>query len=512
MPLLRKGVLIPVKGVDFSTPATFIDDRSGFPKNMRYLKNEIRKRPGKSLMGNQTGDALQVMGLGRLELSSTKYLVRASQTKFEKFNTVTNLFESISNTPFSGNNEDFFHFTTVTEDGLLLLTNGADRIRKWSGSGNAALLGGNPPIAKYLTYLSPYVLIAHLTVSGDILPWRIDWCETNNPENWSSGNAGSALLSDEPSPIQNIAKLNEFAAVYKSESLYLGRKVETSEVFRFELIKTGIGLASPRALAEAEGNHYFMGANDFYVWNGVRPESIGAVLRDEVFSRINRENIKRCFALHIQELTEVWFFVVIAGYNWPKEVWKYNYRTGYWYFDTCEELTAAIKWERVNTRSWDDFIGTWNSAQTVWDEGTVVAKWEDIVFGNSLGYCLNLNYETTNDNGVAVEGWFITKDFTGDQLEFNKRWLQLDVWARGPGKLFIDYSIDEGSNWTNIPYTPSQAYIDLDGQLRKWEMFFDIIADKIRFRFRNNETGETFVLRNVYPYYLAREQIMTRRT
>ena len=318
-------------------------------------------------------------------------------------------------------------------------------------------------------------------------------------------------MSDEPSPIQNIAKLNEFAAVYKKESLYLGRKVDTSDIFIFETIKSGVGLSAPRAFAEAEGQHYFMGANDFYTWNGIRVESIGANLREEVFSRINREKINRSFALHIQELTEIWFFVVITGYSWPTEIWKYNYRTGYWYFDTCDQLTAAIKWERVNSLSWDDAVGTWDSQQSIWDSGTTLSTWEDIVFGLSTGYTHNLDYSTTNDNGVAVSARFDSKDYTSDQLEFNKRWLQLDVWAKGPGKLYIDYSTDEGDSWTNIPYTSSQSYIDLDGTNKKYEMYFDIIADKIRFRFRNAELAETFYLRNFYPYYLAKEQIMTRR-
>ncbi len=238
----------------------------------------------------------------------------------------------------------------------------------------------------------------------------------------------------------------------------------------------------------------------------------GAPLRDEVFSRIDRQKTGRCFALHIQELTEIWFFVVVLGYSWPTEIWKYNYRTGFWYYDTCDQLTSAIKWEKVNTQSWDDSVGSWDSQQTIWDSGSSVAKWEDIVFGLSTGYTHNLDYTTTDDNGAAVAAWFISKDYIGDQLEFNKRWLQLDVWAKGPGKLYVDYSTDEGSNWTNIPFTSSQVYIDLTGTTTKYEMYFDVIAEKIRFRFRNAESGETFYLRNFYPYYLSREQIMTKRS
>lgn len=507
MPLLRKGSLLPVLGADFSKPATFLDDRNGFPTNMRYYRSELRKRPGKSVLYGIINDSTQIMGLGKLELSSgIKKLVRNSKAAMEVLNTTTQTWDPIAHAVYTGGDDDFFSYANVTESGLLLATNGVDAIRKYSGSGADAVLGGNPPLAKYIAYCSPYVLVAYTDDGVNVKPWGISWCDTDSPEVWTGGNSGSALLSKEPSAIQNIIKLNEFVIGYKKESLYLGRPVDTSEIFSFDLIKTGLGLDAPRAVAEADGLHYFQAANDFYSFNGIREQSIGGPVRDEVFSRINREKIGRCHAVHIQELNEIWFFVVIAGYDWPTEVWKYNYRFGFWYMDTCDNVTAALKWQRTSGQSWDDDPGTWDSDQGPWDAGVAVQNWEDIVFGLSTGYVHTLDYTTTNDNGVAVSAFFIGKDFIGDALEFTKRWLKLDVWARGPGKLYVDYSIDEGSNWINIPYTSSTAYLQLDGTNRQYSFWFDVWGDKIRFRFRNAESGETFFLRNYYPYYLVREE------
>jgi len=508
MPLLRKGVLIPVKGVDFSQPATFIDDRAGFPQNVRFFRNELRKRPGKTLFGSAVADATQIMGMGLLETNSLlKYAVRASKTKLEKYNSSTSAWESIANTSFTGGDEDFFSFANVTESSLLIITNFIDRIRKWTGSGTNSLLLGNPPKAKYCTYLSPYLLLAYTDDGSSIKPWEIAWCDTDNPEVWSGGNSGSSLLSREPSPIQNIAKLNEYVVGYKKDSLWLGRKVETSDVFQFDCLKTGIGLAAPRAFADAKGYHYFMSLNDIHVWNGIQEESIGGPVKDQIFSRIDRGKINRCFAVHVQELDEVWFFVVITGNNWPTEIWKYNYRTGFWYYDTCSELTSALKYERVSGQSWnDDTPGSWDEAGDVWDSGVITQSWEDILFGDVNGQCLKLDYNTTNDNGVAVDSRFTTKDYIGDTLEFNKRWLQLDVWARGPGKLYVDYSVDEGETWVNIPYSSSTAYIDMGSLYVHYNLYFDVLSPQIRFRFRNAESGEVFYIRNFYPYYLPKEQ------
>ncbi len=522
MPLLRKGILMPVEGVDWSKPSTFIGERSGFPQNMRFLANEICKRPGKSLYGaTAISDATQIMGLGVLELPSIKYLIRASKAAMEVYNTTTLVWDSILSTPWTGGDEDFFSFANVVESQLIAITNGVDKIRKWKGSGHNTVLAGSPPRAKYMTYLSPYLLLAHLIESGNINPWKVRWCDTDAPETWTGGNSGSALLSSEPSAIQNIMKLNEFVVGYKEDSLWLGVKVETSDIFQFNCIKTGIGLASPRAVVDAEGKHYFMGPTDFYVWNGIREESIGISVRDKIFSTIDREKIKRCFALHIKNLQEVWFFILTSGQTWPSQVWKYNYRTGFWYFDTCSSITAAVTWKKIATQSWnDDASGiaipptgidpgySWDEALDVWDAGDSMKDWEEVVLGNSAGNTAKLDYSIVNDLGIAVSAIFESKDFTVDVLEFYKRWLQLDLWAKGSvgAKLYVDYSDDYGNTWVNIPYSSSATYITLSETIQLFRMYFDIIADHIRFRFRNAESGETFYLRNFYPYYLGREE------
>lgn len=513
MELLRKGVLLPAKGVNFAIPSTFVEDQQAFAENMRYDRGLLRKRPGKTTLGAQLDTADQIMGYGLLQLSSgTKHLVRASKRLIQRLNNATLAWETISIVTFTSGDEDFFSFANVTESNLLISTNFKEAMYKWPGSGNQVLLGGSPPKAKYLAYVTPYLLAAYTNDGVTTEPWRIAWCDTDNPEAWSGGNSGEALITDEPSPIQNIAKLNEFAAVYKNDSLGIGIRVDPPDIFRFETVKTGVGLIAPKAFAEAEGMHYFMGRNDFYAWNGIRVESIGAVVREHIFSRLNTTKVGRCFALHVQEQAEIWFFIVTSGNDWPTEIWKYNYRFGFWYFDSCDSLTAAIKWDNTSSIAWNDLVGTWDQQQVSWDGFSTGVGTEEIMLGNSVGLSARLDYTTTNDFGSAVEGRFISKDFVADGHEFGARWLKLDLWAKGPGQLYVDYSSDEGSNWINIPYQSSQAYIDLTGVMTKYELYFDLWANHVRFRMRNSGDGETFYLQQFYPYYLNREESATYRS
>lgn len=515
MPLLRKGVLLPAKGVNFAIPGTFVEDQQAFAENMRYDRGWMRKRPGKTTLGGQTPDADQIMGYGVLRLSSgTRHLLRASKRVIQHYKPVTDTWETISiiSGGFTSGDEDFMAFADVTEYEAIVSSNFKDPMYLWGGSGNQTLLGGSPPKAKYLTYVTPYLLAAYIDDGINVNPWKVQWPDTDDPETWVGGNSGSALLTDEASPIQNIAKLNEYAAAYKKDSLVVGVKVDPPDIFRFETVKTGIGLLASRAFADAEGHHYFMGKNDFYRWNGIRVESIGAAVREYIFSRINTAKIDRCFAMHVQEQTEVWFFILTSSGNWPTEVWKYNYRFGFWYFDECASMTAGIKWVNVVSPTWDDLAGTWDQQQTSWDGLASGQGTEQIVFGSSSGLSAKLDYTVTDDQGSEVEARFISKDFSADSFEFGARWLKLDLWAKGPGVLYMDYSTDGGSNWINIPWQSSQKYVDLDGVVRKYEWYFDVWASKIRFRFRNSESNKTFFMQQFTPYYLNREELATYRS
>lgn len=513
MPLLKKGILLPVKGVDYSLPSVFVEDRVSFASNMRYQKGLLRKRPGKTVVGGQTPNQDQIMGYGVLETSSeSKYLLRASKRVIQNLNTATNVWSTISIITFNSSDTNFMFFANVAESNIIISTNYIDAIYQWNGSGNQTILGGSPPKAKYCAYLSPYLLLGYTDDGSSVEPWRVAWSDTGDPETWSGGNSGEALITDEPSPIQNIAKLNEFVAVYKKNSLALGRKVDPPTVFSFETIKSGIGLAAPRAFADTGGEHFFMSANDFHMWNGIRIEDIGAPVREEVFSKISRANIDQCFAVHVQEQYEVWFFIVVSGGTYPTEVWRYNYKLGWWYQDTCSSLTSAVKWESVSVLDWNSASGTWNQQQIAWDDATISSSWEQIMLGTSTGYSQYVDYTTTDDNGTAVSSYVISKTFIADTLEERERWLQLDVWAKGPGDLYVDYSTDFGSTWTTIPYDSSTDYVTLDETMTLYNFFLDVWASQISFRFRNANSMETFYLQAFYPYYLARERDVAYRS
>ena len=507
MPLLRKPVLMPIVGLDYMNPSTMINDRGGFPKNMRLSRNDLRKREGKTLF--QTGamsGAARVMNLATYPLTSQAIrIIRFSKVGAEKYNSDTGAWDDITGAAFTGSDDDFFS-ATVAEN-KIIVTNGVDAIRTHDDDTDFTDLvasSGSVPKTKFLEYNGGYLLAAYTTKAGETYPTGIDWTDINDITAWGSGNYGSTLLHHDPLPIRGLKNLNEYTIAYKKNSIYAGRKVDTSDIFIWDLLYTGIGLMASRALVDFRGSHYFMGTDDFYIFNGIKPESIGdQTVKREVFSRLDGTYQTRSFAVHVTEMDEVWFFIVTSGNTWPTEIWKYNYRTGYWYFDTCDQITAAIAYYSAASVSWNSLVGSWNSQTWRWDDKLASAESPIIIFGDSSGNTLKQDTLVNNDNGSAIDGEWQSMDFVGsDKFENYSRWLQLDFEAKG-NSVDIAYSTDYGSTWHTIKtnYTLTSNWPS-----KMYRIYFDVVARNIRFRLRNNRPGETFSLRQLYPFYLQREE------
>ena len=73
------------------------------------------------------------------------------------------------------------------------------------------------------------------------------------------------------------------------------------------------------------------------------------------------------------------------------------------------------------------------------------------IFADSSGKVYKDDHIAVNDNGVAFDGYYETKDFTfGDEyVDRYKRVLKLQFEARG-NNLQTDYSLDHGGTWTRI--------------------------------------------------------------
>ena len=503
MPLLRKPVLLPIVGLDYQNPSTMINDRGGYPKNMRLYRNWLKKREGNVLYGTPSMTD-QIMGLFQYQLRTLSIrLLRISKTEVEVLDTQSMEWNDITGTALTGGDENFID-GCVAED-TFIFTNYIDVMRTYDDSGNTANLiasSGTLPKCKHLEYHDEgYLIAGYVNESGTVIPNKVMWTDTGDITKWGDGNYGSRILQNSPAEIRGLKNLNEYTIAYKKDAIYIGRPVDTTDVIKWDAVTTKIGLMNHRSVIDYRGIHYFAGIADFHSFNGMRPESIAdRSIQRECFGRLNRGKTMRNFAFLVDEHDEVWFFMTPIGSDWPTEIWKYNYRTHFWYYDTCSELTAAVIYYQQTARTVDELVGTVDQQNWRIDDALLGTDYPFAVVGDSSGRTWKMDPAATNDGDNAIDGEWQSMDFAADKLEGYKRWLELDFEAKG-NSITVHYSTDYGTTWKSITEQT------LTGAWVNYKVYLDVVAPHIRFKFSNNNASETFHLRQFYPYFLHREEV-----
>lgn len=508
MPFLRRPQLMPIKGIDFSIPSSWLPENQNFPYNIKLYRGELYKREGKSYLGQVITGAHEVIHHDIFETSTEiQHLIRMSRLDVERYNTAASAWVNITGAALTGTNANFFSSVTDPADDLFIFTNYIDRPRKIGiAGGNSQDLGGTANFkAKFVEYVNPYVIFANLIEGGTAIPNKCRWSDSGAPEVYTGGNSGSQLFMDEPSVIRGMKKLRDLLFIYKEKSTYRGYKVSTASIFDFGgPFTVGKGVLSGRTIVDIGDAHIYMGLNDFHLNDGVRIQDIGGAIREYLFNRINRSKYETMHAIHVEIYKEVWFFITVVGQDWPTEVWKYNYALGFWYQDSIANCCSAAAFKNVSDMAWDDIIPAWDDSPWAWDDRSGAANAPMPVFGMDTGFTHIMDGTKKNDILTAFTGRLETRDYQGQytngEIAEEARFVQMDVWARGDS-LKLYYSTDEGTNWTYI------GEMDLDLTLtKKYTFWFDVLAQKIRFKFENMNSDETFVIRSFQPYYIAREE------
>jgi len=82
------------------------------------------------------------------------------------------------------------------------------------------------------------------------------------------------------------------------------------------------------------------------------------------------------------------------------------------------------------------------------------------------------------------------------------RWKGLELWAKG-NSVKVWYSIDGGTTWAMANTVPLTSDYPADSAPQK--VFFDVVSSRIRIRFSNATSGETFTLKKYQMLASLRE-------
>lgn len=235
-------------------------DQSPDLDNLILNNNGFGQRNGdtafnSSVMGSST---TPVTGLGYIKLNSgTEFLNAIAGAKFYTSSSLTGTMADATGavTITSGARNIW---TPINYNNLQIWfggpASGPDAPFKYSGTGNAAALGGTPPSA--LTAFAANNRIFAIKTAAN--PSRVQWPVLSDPEDWTGAGSGSADVSksDGDSLQCGVVTGTDTAILFKESSTHL--MVLTKAPFPVYQLQRGRGVCGPRAFALANGVIYFM--------------------------------------------------------------------------------------------------------------------------------------------------------------------------------------------------------------------------------------------------------------
>lgn len=485
--LPKKGAFLLINGLDVSAPADYISEQST-PNSENFLtyRSLLSKRYGSIEWGSSLSE--EIMLGTEFSREGVKYNIRIGLTKIQQ--DVNGTWTDIGHTDFTGSTDDLFSIATPLLSGkqILVVTNGIDSVRKWTASGNTAVLGGTPPIGKYVQEYKTYTVMAHI-LGGTDVDTRVQWSDTADPENWSTGNSGTVDLEEDGGAITGLALFGNYISVHKENSIYIGYLVNTNAIFKFDRKPTGAGTVANNSIVNLPTNEQiFLASDGIRIFNGIGASLLDSPINDEIRDTLNQERRHKAWGLLVKELDEVWLGIPIGDDSYSSTVYKFNYVRRVLYKDKRLNATAAWKAAQTSSITWDNAVGTWDEQVERWNSGSFADNFPLVYIGFSTGSTLYLNKSSTDDDGVAINAFWQSKDFQDEELRL-VRWQEIEIWARG-GTITVDYSIDEGETWSSVsgsPFTLNDSFpLDSSPVIG----YVDVVSSKIRVRFTNNELGE----------------------
>ena len=186
----------------------------------------------------------------------------------------------------------------------------------------------------YTTGTFDPMLIRFADVNADIGP---------KPEVWRPELANSAgfLFVKEGSKIVTGANVRQETLIWTDTSLSTLQFLGTAEVFGLQLLSNDTNIMGPNAWASVNNNMYWMGTDNFFVYDG-RVNVLKCPLLRYVFEDINRGQSQLIHSGTNKEFNEVIWFYCSGGATPSTAINRYviyNYRDDIWYYGQLNRTT-----------------------------------------------------------------------------------------------------------------------------------------------------------------------------
>ncbi len=196
-----------------------------------------------------------------------------------------------------------------------LMANRSDAIQR-SVSGAFAVIPGAPK-AEIVFSVGAHVMALNVN-DGTEKPdgWHCsavfddtDWVQSVTTQ------SASGRLVSAPGPILAGARLGEYAVAYKARAVYIGQYVGAPVVWDWTQVSGGdAGCVGKKAICDVDGIHFFVGEDNFWLFDGTRPVPIAdGTLRDWFKVNSNPSFLFLTECVYDRASNQVWIFYPSTG-------------------------------------------------------------------------------------------------------------------------------------------------------------------------------------------------------
>lgn len=217
------------------------------------------------------------------KLDGTRRLLAGAQTRLYELTGSAWTDRSAGGAAYTGSTESRWSFAQFGDTSIA--TNLVDAMQS-SASGAFAAIAGAPKAQIVVSASNNFVLAFHTNEGtyGDA-PDRWWNCAQNDQTNWTPSVATGAttgrLVAGE-GPITAALPLGDYVIAYKRKGLFVGQFVGSSSgTWAWPQVRGGeCGCVGMAAVCDIGGAHFIVGEDDFWLFDGTAPQSIGEGVRN----------------------------------------------------------------------------------------------------------------------------------------------------------------------------------------------------------------------------------------
>src|SRR5512139_1977697 len=305
------------------------------------------------------------------------------------------------------------------------------------------------------------------------------WCSAILDEtSWTASVATQCTtgrLVDAPGPIIGLRALGTDFVAYKADAIFVGRYIGPPVVFSWIHIPGHVGSVNDECIVSIGTAHYFIGSDDIWMFDGSRPQAIGAPLREWFFRHLDKSNKHKILGMHDAfEGNVYWFYPTATSGGAITSAIVYNYRTNRWGAMTLT-VEAVVNWQ--------------TDQMTYAGLGTLYSSYADIPtvsYDSPLWFASNripAYFDTAHTlkslDGATASAQIVTGDY-GDDTQFSLLRRVRPNYKSAPTSATMTnyYKDDSGDNLTTgVTTTMVQQRFDVLLSSR-WHRFqFDTVGN-----------------------------------